>query len=311
MKIFVSGATGFIGRHIVSRLVEDGHEITITSSGNLPHHPGVKKVLYRGLEGIDWKYVCGQDAVIHQFANNDTLCADEVEMFRSNVYGAIKMFVSAMRSGCKKFVYASSTSVYGAEPAPYIEGVTPIKPICIYGESKAKFDEFTMEFAKNYGVSVTGLRYSNVYGPGESHKGKRMSMIGQLLRQMTRFKRPVIFKDGEQKRDWIYVKDVVEMNMLALNRSAEEPLGRIYNCGSGTATTFNEIIAVINDLMHTKMGQVVPLTTEYIDCPFQAQYQSHTECAMKKASDELAFFTRYNLQSGIEEYLKHLTCAAS
>jgi ADP-L-glycero-D-manno-heptose 6-epimerase len=309
MRVLVTGATGFVGRHIVDRLVAEGHEVTITSSGTGPHHPGVKKIYYRGIEGIDLSAFYEKDAIIHQFANNDTRCMDEKEMFRANVYGAIKMFVTAAQGGCKKFIYASSTAVYGASPAPYVEDVTPVKPLNVYGLSKAKFDEFAMKFAEDYKVSVTGLRYCNVYGPGETHKGKRMSMVGQLLRQMLKFKRPVIFKDGEQKRDWIYVKDVVEMNVAALTHS-DEPVGRIFNCGSGVATSFNEIISTINDLMHEKMGIVTRLEPEYIDCPFVDEYQAYTLCAMKKASESLAFSPRYDLRSGIDEYLRDLTSAA-
>ena len=309
VKIFVTGGTGFVGRNIVERLVKEGHEVTITSSGIGPHYPGVKKILYRGFEGIDWKYLRGQDAVVHQFANNDTRCQDESEMFRANVDGPIKMFTAAVEGGCKKFVYASSTAVYGAQPAPYVENTTLVKPLNVYGQSKAKFDEFAMKFAQDHQVLVTGFRYCNVYGPGETHKEKRMSMIGQLLRQMLAGKRPAIFKDGEQKRDWIYVQDVVQANMLALARKAEEPFGRIYNLGSGVATTFNEIIRTINDVLREKLGRS-PLATEYIDCSFASEYQSFTQCGMDKAKKELGLTIQYDLRAGIAAYLRDLTGAA-
>jgi ADP-L-glycero-D-manno-heptose 6-epimerase len=305
MKILVTGGSGFIGSHLTEALVKEGHEVTITSTGSEPKISGVKKVLYPSLEGIDWKEVYGLDAVFHQMANNDTRCQDESEMFRANVYGPIKLFVHASQGGCKKFIYASSTAVYGSEPAPYVEGVTQVKPLNVYGHSKAKFDEFAIQFAKDEQVQVTGFRYCNVYGPGEQNKGKRMSMIGQLARQMTKFKRPTLFAYGEQRRDWIYVKDVVKANLLALNRTVGEA-GEIYNLGSGVASTFNQIVEVINDWMHANMGFITTLEPDYVPCPFSAEYQNYTQCAIEKAQKHLGLSIEYDLRKGIHEYLKEL-----
>lgn len=308
MKILVTGGSGFVGRNLTEELVKHGHEVTITSTGAEPIIPGVKKVLYMSLDGIDWREVHGLDVLFHQAANNDTRCQDESEMNRANVDGPMKLFQYAVDGGCKNIVYASSTAVYGSEPAPYVEGVTPVKPLNVYGHSKAKFDEFAMQFAEERKVNVTGLRYCNVYGPGEEQKGKRMSMIGQILRDMLAHKRPKLFEPGDQKRDWVYVKDVVEMNLLAMGRPAEEPWGRIYNTGSGTASTFNEIVHRINALMCGK--EPWPIQPEYIPCPFSAEYQNHTECGIEKARQELGFSPGYDLRTGIWNYIKSLTDAS-
>jgi len=302
LKALVTGGTGFVGRRLVKRLIDDGYDVTITSGGTGPHPEGVNRVLYRGLSGIDKIDLFGYDVVFHQLANNDTRCQDESEMFRVNLYDSMELFSKAVVGGCKTFVYASSTAVYGAEPAPYVEGVTPVKPLNIYGESKAAFDEWAMEFAKSHAVQVTGLRYCNVYGPGEGHKGKRMSMIGQIIRSMKTGKPPKLFANGEQKRDWIYVDDAVGMNLLAMFREAGG-LGEIYNCGSGTASTFNEIVKIVNYL--TYQG-VVP---EYIACPFEAEYQNFTQCDIEKARRDLGYSPGFDLRSGIEAYLKEFNAA--
>lgn len=299
MKILLTGATGFVGRRIAQRLVNEGHEVTITSGGSGPHVQGVKKIIYRNLDGIDWTWVTGQDVVIHQMANNDTRCQDESEMRRANVFGPRKLFELAAAGGCKNFVYASSTAVYGAQPAPYVEDVTPVKPLNVYGHSKAEFDRFAMGFASD-SIKVTGLRYCNVYGPGEDHKGKRMSMVGQILRTMLGNQGPSLFTDGSQQRDWIYVDDVVEMNMLAMNRTNGKA-GEIYNCGSGTASSFNEIVRIINELGDSRFEST------YIDCPFKDEYQNFTLCSMEKAGNDLGFVPRFDLRSGICEYLKSFT----
>lgn len=292
MKILVTGGSGFIGRHVTKRLVDEGHEVTITSSGSEPKVPGVSKILYYGLEGIDWRMIYGQDVVIHQMANNDTRCKDESEMFRANVFGPIKMFVSAYEGGCRKFVYASSCAVYGASPAPYVEGVTEEKPLNVYGQSKVQFDQFAMKFAKDYNVSVTGLRYANVYGPGEELKGKRMSMIGQMCRDMLKGKPPALFAPGDQRRDWVFIKDVVEANMLAMTRSSLASRGNIYNIGSGTSATFNELFTTIREWMTDNYGWLEDErvlqkleSPKYVPCPFTAEYQSFTQCDIEKLGE--------------------------
>jgi ADP-L-glycero-D-manno-heptose 6-epimerase len=142
-------------------------------------------------------------------------------------------------------------------------------------------------------ISVIGLRYCNVYGPGESHKGARASMIHQLAKQMVNGN-PRIFKDGEQKRDHIYVKDVVQANVLALGAQGSF----VVNCGAGTATTFNEIIAILNKTMGLAR---IP---EYIHNPYADRYQNFTQCDMSRAKERLGFVPQYSVEAGIADYYK-------
>lgn len=301
VKILVTGGLGFVGRNLTERLVKDGHEVTVTASGSEPHIHGVHKVLYMSLEGIHWPDIYGKDVVFHLMANNDTLCNDEHEMLRANLYGPIKLFTAASDGGCRKFVYASSTAIYGDSPAPYIEGETKIAPLNAYGRSKMMFDSFAEKFAEDKEISITALRYCNVYGPGEDRKGKRMSMIRQLIRQMQKGP-PVLFSDGEQKRDWIYVKDVVEANILAMNVSQMDHKWSVYNIGSGVATTFNEIVSIIDERLDaTRLGWCHN-DIKYIDCPFPEMFQNHTECCIEKARRELGFSPSFDIRSGIEDY---------
>jgi ADP-L-glycero-D-manno-heptose 6-epimerase len=309
-KVLVTGGSGFIGRNLTKRLIDDGYEVTITATGTEPILPGVAKILYMGLEGIDWKHVYGQDIVIHQMANNDTRCQDESEIFRANVYGPIKLFTEAAKGGCRKFVYASSTAVYGNEPAPYFEDVTPINPLNKYAVSKAKFDEFAMRFADEANVNVTGLRYCNVYGPGEENKGRRMSMVGQMLRAMYCGKEVMLFEPGDQRRDWVYIKDVVEANILAMTRSSVGRNGNIYNIGSGMSYTFNEVFNTIMEVMKERFLLYTFGKPKYIPCPFSAEYQSHTECNIEKARHDLGYTPSFDLRSGVKEYLEAIIASS-
>ncbi len=294
MKILITGGTGFIGSNITLKLMELGHEVLITGNDaeqKLPNFKG--KYLQPDLTGIDWDAIGNLDAVFHEAAINDTTSLDEREMMRANVDASLALFEYAAAHGCKKIVYASSTAVYGGTPAPYVEdkGLEPLNP---YGRSKKILDEKAMAFAAAHPeITVVGLRYCNVYGPRESHKGARASMIHQLAKQMTKGN-PRIFKHGEQKRDYIYVRDVVSANLLALD--AKESC--IVNCGAGEATPFNDVIAILNQTMGLNR------TPEYIDNPYADRYQNFTQCDMTRAKEKIGFVPKYSVREGIADYYR-------
>jgi len=295
MRILVTGGTGFIGGAIARKLVQNGHDVLITGTQSEIVPPNVK-LLPLHLTGVDWNVLENVEAVFHEAAINDTTFKNRRQMLRANFYSAIALFNNLLGLGCRKFIYASSTAIYGNEPAPYIEGKTKLNPLNVYAESKALFEDFAEEFGegnRGLGISVVGLRYCNVYGPGEGHKGKRMSMIGQMARTLIRGERPELFRDGEQKRDWIYVDDVVSANLAALNFSGND----IFNCGSGKATSFNEISALLNK------GLNLNIEPEYISNPYEGVYQNHTECDMRKAKELLKFKPKFDIVKGINSYI--------
>lgn len=301
MKILITGGGGFLGRHVTELLAKEGHTLTITATGSEPPLP-VAKTMYMSFEGIDWKHVKGQDAVIHLMANNDTRCLDREEVNRANIFGPTKLLSEAYQGGCRRFVIASSAAIYGKSPVPFTE-LTPENPLTPYAESKQAFDHLAWVFAtQDYtDVSVASLRFCNIYGPGEGHKGRRMSMVGQLLRRAIANKKLQLFKDGEQRRDWLYVNDAAESVRLALH--ANLPGFEKYNIGSGKSWTFNEIISYITQAC--RKLDIQP-EKEYIDCPFPDEYQTHTECDIKKASEKLAFVPRYDLRTGVHVYFTSL-----
>ena len=293
MRALVTGGTGFIGSNIALELKDQGHDVTITGSlheQELPQFAG--KTLYAGLLGIEWSKIGTIDAVFHQGAISDTRILDPEEMARANLETSKRVFEYAAEHGAKHIVYASSTAVYGDLPAPYLESMTP-KPLNPYAESKAQLDEFAMSFAKlPPEIRIVGLRYCNVYGPRENHKGKTSTMVYQFAQQM-QTRNPKLFRNGDQKRDYIYVKDVVRANMLALE--AKESC--VVNCGSGTPTSFNDIVAILN----RKLG--LSRTPEYIDNPYESKYQSYTECDMRLAKEKFGFVPNYTIEQGIDDYL--------
>ncbi|NOZ81246.1 MAG: NAD-dependent epimerase/dehydratase family protein [DPANN group archaeon] len=292
MRILITGGTGFIGLNIVKALMAKGHELVITG------HDAEQKIdgfsgtfLHTGFLGIDWSTLGRFDVVYHQAAINDTTFLDREDMFRNNVAASEELFRQVIKNGCRHIVYASSTAVYGDVPAPYREE-GPTRPLNPYAESKLALEKVAQRIAKEHPDAViVGLRYCNVYGPGESHKGKRSSMIYQLARQMMH-RRPRIFFDGEQKRDWLYVKDCVRANLLA----AEAKESCVVNCGSGMATTFNELIRILNKELGTDWKP------EYFENPIRDRYQDFTLCDMSAAKEKIGFVPEFDIEKGIAAF---------
>jgi ADP-L-glycero-D-manno-heptose 6-epimerase len=169
------------------------------------------------------------------------MCFDQICMI------LLLCFIILHNAGCVKFIYASSTAVYGNQPAPYTE-FTRTEPLTPYAESKLAFDEFAMDFADKHKVSVIGFRYCNIYGRGEEHKGSRMSMISQIYQAAFLNKEIQLFKNGEQKRDWVHIFDIVKVNLLALDNFKTG----IYNIGSGTSSSFLEVLDIIKNALGTR-----------------------------------------------------------
>jgi ADP-L-glycero-D-manno-heptose 6-epimerase len=294
MKALVTGGTGFIGSNLVKKLIDLKWEVLITGTPFENPVPNEVKILGHYFSDIHWNDVDKVDVLFHQGARNDTLDFNEQEMMLSNVQSPKLLFQHLLDLGCKNFVYASSTAVYGNSPAPYVENETPVAPLNPYGKSKAIFDEFAMEFGEKNDVNVVGLRYCNVYGPLEFHKDYRASMIYHLFKQMNAGKRPMLFRDGTQRRDWCYVDDVVRANLLSSQFDGVE----LFNIGSGNSVSFNDLVLVLNSVMNSN------LEIEYIENPYKKTYQSYTECCVEKARKLLGWEPQYNIQTGIEEYLR-------
>lgn len=294
MKCLVTGGTGFIGSNLALALQELGHEVMITGNESeqpLPEFTG--KRLFPGLTGIDWKQVRGIDVLFHQAAINSTRMMDRREMLHGNLEGSLHLFRHVAAQGCRRIVYASSTAVYGRNPAPYTED-GPFDLNTPYAESKKLLEEAAGSLQNEFpGMVTVGLRYCNVYGPRENHKGARSTMIYQFATQM-KSGNPRLFKHGEQKRDYIYVKDVVRANLLA----AEALESCVVNCGSGRATTFNRVVEILNG----NMG--LDRTPEYIENPFQGNYQNDTTCDMSLAGEAIGFVPSYTIEKGIEDYYR-------
>lgn len=293
-KVLITGGTGFIGSHLAAALYDAGYEVIITGT-QTEQNTKCHKFLQLNLDGIRWQELGCIDICFHQAANNDTTDKDREGMIAANVEAPKRLFqFLADYCGCTKFIYASSSAVYGNSPPPFKEDKSTLRPLNAYAESKVMFDDFVHgDFVQKNAVTAVGLRYTNVYGPGEDHKKKRASMIFQMVEKAAKGKEILLFKDGTQKRDWVYIDDVVDMNLAAIEHDASG----VFNCGSGEAVTFNFLVEAIGYCMWKN------LEVRYIDCPFKEKYQDFTLADMTKAKEELKFSPKVKVLEGINRLL--------
>ena len=299
MKVLVTGGAGFIGSNIVKALEDKGAKTIVLDDFS---HADYKNVL-----GIKGEVICSDilnedvykklpkiDAVFHEAAVTDTTLRDNTKMVTVN-YNGFKNVLKFCVSNKIKLIYASSAGVYGQGPSPMTEGQKLI-PHNTYGYSKCLCDYFVQKVMNENDIPViVGLRYFNVYGPGEYHKGLSASMIYQLYSQMNQNSKPRIFKYGEQKRDFIYVKDIVNANLKAL----ELEKCAILNVGTGKARSFNDIVCELNKGMKKK------LEIDYFDNPYERVYQNYTEADTKFLKKTLGITGFFSLEEGIKDYLEN------
>jgi ADP-L-glycero-D-manno-heptose 6-epimerase len=300
-NILITGGAGFIGSNLALKLQKDypNSKILILddfSSANFKNLKGFKGIVYSCDVSTDELFFKVEDfrpdVIFHLASITDTTVTDQEYMMRRNVDG-FKNILEFAYDNESIVVYASSASVYGnvKEHVPLKEDREK-SPENVYAFSKYIMDNLAQEFSDKTGLKIVGVRYFNVYGQREAHKGKFASMIYQLYLQMKQGNRPRIFKWGEQKRDFVYVKDAVDATILA----AKAPKSTVYNVGSGEATSFNDVIKYLNQALGTN------LEPEYFDCPYDF-YQEYTQADMTKIKEELGFVPRYSIQRGIKEYV--------
>jgi ADP-L-glycero-D-manno-heptose 6-epimerase len=245
MKIFVTGGSGFIGSNLIELLVAKGHQVAATSTYG-KNNPHANHLFGRNLRQVNEEITKFNDVVFHLAANNETQSTNEEAMFEANVHAPLSLLERFADAGCKQFIYASTTAVYGNSSIPYVEDTTSLEPLTAYARSKLEFERRMAVFAKERGVNAIGLRYASVYGPGESYKGSRASMIRQMIAACSCGESPSLFWDGCQKRDWVYIADVIQATYKASELKSTE----VINIGTGRSWSFHEVLDIINKNIH-------------------------------------------------------------
>jgi len=299
-KYLVTGGAGFIGSNIAKTLEAEGHEVTVLDDFSKNGH-------FKNLIGFKGDVITADlfqtvphdmyfDAIFHEAAITDTTVMDQKAMMEQNVEAFKNLLEFAAENEIKKVIYASSAATYGNGPIPNVE-TQPTHPENVYGFSKAIMDNVARQFSEdNNNMTIIGLRYFNVYGPGEYYKGKMASMVFQLYNQMKEGKRPRVFKNGEQQRDFVYVKDIVKINMCALKNGKKSG---VFNAATGVPRDYNAIIENLNKNLGTN------LEPEYIDNPYPF-FQLKTQADITKSKEILGYEPDYTLEKGIADYVSIL-----
>ncbi|OGD87059.1 ADP-glyceromanno-heptose 6-epimerase [Candidatus Curtissbacteria bacterium RBG_13_35_7] len=294
-NILITGGAGFIGSNLSLKLEDSDHKVTVIdnlSSGNFKNLKGFKgtfikkDILDKSLP--DKKF----DIIFHLAAITDTTYNNDKEMLRQNTEGFKNILTLALKNN-SKLIYASSASVYGNGKAPMAETQKPI-PLNAYARSKLEIDNLASKFFNK--MHIVGLRYFNVFGPGEKYKGKSASMILQLTNKMLSGQNPRLFRFGQQKRDFIYIKDVIQATLNAINAK----MSGVYNVGTGTATSFNEIVKILNTCLNTDY-QPLYFMNKKID-----SYQKNTKADTLNSKRNLDFQANYKLPDAIKIYVDYI-----
>ena len=308
MRALVTGGAGFIGSHIVDALVRDGHEVLVLDDLETGFETNVneKARLIIGSvadEDAARAAVQGCEGVFHQAAHKAVLRSVEHPLITdtANTHGTLTMLKVAKDVGVRRFVHASSSSVYGgAAPLPTSESA-PTRPKSPYAVSTLAAEEYCRVFAELYGLETVALRYFNVYGARQRPDATYAAVIPLFVAALLNGEDPVVHGDGGQSRDFTFITDVVAANLAAANAPAERCSGKVYNIAGGSASSLLDILAVLADLLG-----VTP-TPKFVES--RAGDVRHSLADPTAAARDLGFRTEVDLADGLQrtvDWLKSL-----
>lgn len=300
-KYLVTGGAGFIGSNIVRRLVELGEEVRVLdniSTGKLENLQGVLEqidlvegdftdlaVAGKATEGIDFCLHQGAIPSVPRSIDNP------LETNQANVVGTLNMLVACREAGVKRFVYAASSSAYGDSPTmPKVETM-PTSPKSPYAIQKLTGEQYTQNFAKIYGLETVCLRYFNVFGPNQDPTSVYSAAIPMFIKKMLAGEEPTIFGDGTTSRDFTYVANNVEANLLACSAPVEA-VGEVVNIAGGTEISLTDLVAKINDILGTKIEPMYQ--------PERAGDVKHSLADITKAKNLLQYEPMVSFDEGLK-----------
>ncbi|MCL4551219.1 MAG: SDR family oxidoreductase [Bacteroidetes bacterium] len=257
MKFLVTGGAGFIGSNIAEELLKRGHSVRVLDNFST----GKKENLESFIDHIELingdirnndaviKAVKGVDVILHQAAlpSVPRSIIDPITTNEVNVNGTLNILNAAKENGVKRVVFASSSSIYGDTPElPKHEGTTP-NPMSPYAVSKLTGEKYCNVFSKIYGLETVALRYFNVFGPRQDPSSQYSAVIPKFIKAILNNEQPIIYGDGEQSRDFTYIENVVEANLLAATKEYEP--GLAMNCATHSRITLNNLADEINKIL--------------------------------------------------------------
>ncbi|GIV17802.1 MAG: epimerase [Armatimonadota bacterium] len=299
MRILVTGGAGFIGSHIVEKLVGLGHEVIVLddlSTGreeNIAHLQDsvtfikgsitARALLSRLMEGVQ--------VVFHQAALGSVprSVEDPATTHEVNITGTFNVLLAARDAGVKRVVYAASSSAYGDTPTlPKVETMLP-NPLSPYAVSKLVGEYYCQVFTRVYGLETVSLRYFNVFGPRQNPHSQYAAVIPKFITAALKGEPLTVFGDGEQSRDFTYIDNVVQANLLAME--SPHAVGKVYNVACGGRYTLNELIRQLETIFGRK------LEVQYL--PPRAGDVKHSEASIAEAQRDLGYRVLVSFEEGL------------
>ncbi|MEK4158879.1 NAD-dependent epimerase/dehydratase family protein [Paenibacillus odorifer] len=300
MKILVTGGCGFIGSHIVDELLANGHDVLVIdnlSSGyirNLNKSARFYKMDFMSLEAERIIKEFTPEVVIHHAAQVSVQKSmiNPVEDATTNIIGTIKLLDYCNKAGVRKIIYASSAAVYGNPDYLPINEDHQIHPISYYGISKYTPEQYIRTFCSNNELNYTILRYANVFGERQDAKGEG-GVVAIFLDRLLNHEPPSLYGDGEQTRDFIYVKDIVSANLFVMDKGNND----LFNVSTGEGVSLNNLY----DLMNSGLKKNI---TPIFESPRKGDIlHSYLDNAKLKA---LGWAPKFNIESGLRDVFKNL-----
>lgn len=314
----VTGSAGFIASHLVETLLRHGQEVVSLDNFSTGHQRNLDEV--KSSVGDAWRShtfvkgdirdlstcrrVCeGVDYVLHHAALGSVPRSinDPIEANESNVTGFLNMLVASRDARVRRFVYAASSSTYGDHPGlPKVEDEIG-RPLSPYAVTKYVNELYADVFGRCYGVETIGLRYFNVFGARQDPNGPYAAVIPRWVQALLTAQPVEIYGDGETSRDFCYVGNVVQVNVLAAIANRDEALNQIYNVAVGGRTTLNQLFETLRDLLAGYVPEIADAKPVYRD--FRAGDVRHSQADISKAQRLLGFAPTHDLRKGLRDAL--------
>ena len=316
MRILITGGAGFIGSNLCEALLNRGYSVTCLDNFATGHIENLLPLIEQNHE--TFRLVVGDirnmndcrtalegcDYVLHEAALgsvprsiNDPATTNAV-----NIGGFLNMLIAARDVGVKRFVFAASSSTYGdSQTLPKVEDVIG-KPLSPYAITKLVDELYADVFAKTYGIEYIGLRYFNVFGRRQDPHGAYAAVIPLFVKQFMKHESPTINGDGEYSRDFTYIDNVIQANILALETVNKAALNQIYNVAFGERTTLNQLIGYLQEDLAEYDGEIA--NVKVVHGPVRSGDIPHSLASIEKAKALLGYAPVYSLKIGLKEAIK-------
>ncbi len=316
MKILVTGGAGFIGSNLCESLLKRGDKVTCLDNFSTGKRENIQHLLrdfpssFHLIEGdirnmADCKKaVEGNNYVLHQAALGSVprSIKDPITTNEVNVSGFLNMLVASRDAGVRRFVYAASSSTYGDSTSlPKVESVIG-KPLSPYAITKYVNEIYADVFARTYGMECIGLRYFNVFGRRQDPHGAYAAVIPLFVKKLLKHEPITINGNGEFSRDFTYIDNVIQMNLLCLETKNPDAVNQVYNTAYGERNTLNQLVGYLKEYLSGFDPDIVNIKVIY--GPNREGDIPHSLASIEKARMLLGYKPEYNLQQGLKEAVK-------